>query len=214
VIVLLVVLSGGSGPPKASGGPGPGGRGGDRPFPQDPQAERGEGFITTWLLLAPIPLEENQRGANALGSEPIQGEAQLRPRAGDKVTVGDRQLVWTAYQARGYFFDFNDFLGRQTEDSVGYAVCYVHAPAELRGIQLRIGSDDQAQVYLNGQEVFRQGQARALEKDQDTIAVDLRAGVNVLVVKVINEKLDWSGCARFTDRDGNALQGLQVTTAP
>jgi hypothetical protein len=212
--VLLVILIGISGSPKGPNGSGPGRRGGDRPFAQAPQAEPGEGFLTSWLLLAPIPLAENQRGDNALGSEPIPGEAQLRPRAGDKVTVGGRRLVWTTYQAKGYFFDFNDFLGQQTEDSVGYAVCYVHAPAELRGIQLKIGSDDQARVYLNGQEVFRHGQARALEKDQDTIAVALRAGVNVLVFKVINEKLDWSGCARFTDRDGKVIQGLKVTTTP
>jgi hypothetical protein len=210
-VVLLVVLGSGGGSPK---GPGPGGRGGDRRFAQAPQAQLDEGFITTWLLLAPIPLEENQRGANALGIEQIPGEAQLRPRAEDKVTVGGRELVWRKYEARQYYFDFNDFLGAQTEDSVGYAVCYVHVPAELQGIQLKIGSDDQAKVYLNGQEVLQQGQMRALMKDQDAAEVTLRAGVNVLVFKVINEKKDWSGCARFTDRDGNALRGLEKTTTP
>jgi hypothetical protein len=69
-------------------------------------------------------------------------------------------------------------------------------------------------VYLNGKEVLQQGQARALDKDQDTTEVTLRAGVNVLVFKVINEKIDWSGCARFTDRDGKVIQGLKVTTTP
>jgi hypothetical protein len=210
-VVLVIVLAAGSGSPKGAGRPGPGGRGGDRPVPH---ADLGEGFITTWLLLAPIPLEENQRGANALASEQILGEAQLRPRPGDRVTVAGRQLVWTPYEAKKHFFDFNDFLGAQTEDCVGYAVCYVRAPAEMQGIQLRIGSDDQAKVYLNGQEVLQQGQARALEKDQDTVEVTLRAGVNVLVFKVINEKIDWSGCARFTDSDGNILKGLKVTTTP
>jgi hypothetical protein len=51
-------------------------------------------------------------------------------------------------------------------------------------------------------------------KDQDAAEVTLRAGVNVLVFKVINERMDWSGCARFTDRDGNVLRGLKVTTTP
>ena len=39
-----------------------------------------EGFITTWLLLAPIPLQENQSGADALGIEHLLFVAQhVRP---------------------------------------------------------------------------------------------------------------------------------------
>jgi hypothetical protein len=217
-VVLIVVLSGGQ-PPQGPGGPGPGGPMPGGPMPggpprQGPQAGRDEGFITTWLLLAPIPLEPNQSGADALGKEQLKGEATLRPRAGDTVRVGDKDLTWQEYRAKDYFFDFNDFLGAQTEDSVGYAVCYVRAPAEMRDVQLRTGSDDQAKIYLNGQEVFRQDQSRALMRDQDIAVVTLNRGVNVLVFKVINEKLDWSGCARFTDRDGNVLRDLQVTTTP
>src|SRR5262249_33865554 len=84
-----------------------------------------EGFITTWLLLAPIPLAAEQSGADALTKEQIKDEAKLQPKAGDKVKAGDKALVWKEYKAKDYFFDFNDFLGNQTEDSVGYAVCYI-----------------------------------------------------------------------------------------
>ena len=52
------------------------------------------------------------------------------------------------------------------------------------------------------------------QRDAVTTEVTLRAGENVLVFKVINEKIDWSGCARFTDRDGNVIKGLKVTTTP
>jgi hypothetical protein len=173
-----------------------------------------EGFILTWLLLAPIPLEENQSGADALNKEHLKGEAKLTPRAGDKVKVGNKELAWKEYRAKEYFFDFNDFLGKETEDSVGYAVCYVHADAELKNVILRTGSDDQAKVYLNGKEVLKQTEARALDRDQDMTEVTLNKGVNVLVFKVINEKIDWSGCARFTDEKGKAVKGLKVTTAP
>jgi len=188
----------------AQAGPGGGGKGGVNE----------DGFITTWLLLAPIPLDANQSGADALGKQQIKGEAKLHPKAGDKVKAGDKELVWKEYKAREHFFDFNDFLGQQTEDSVGYAVCYVHSPKELKGIKLKTGSDDQAMVYLNGKEILKQDQARALEKDQDTTDVTLQKGVNVLVFKVVNEKVDWSGCARFTDADGNPIKGLSVTASP
>jgi hypothetical protein len=173
-----------------------------------------EGFITTWLLLAPIPLDENQSGADALGKQQLKAEAKLRPKAGDKVKVGGKDLVWKAYKAKDHFFDFNDFLGAQTEDSVGYAVCYIHAPGELKGAKLKVGSDDQCLVYLNGKEVIKNADARALEKDQNTAEVTLNKGVNVLVFKVVNEKIDWSGCARFMDKDDQVIKGLKVTAVP
>ncbi len=172
-----------------------------------------EGFITTWLLLAPIPLGDGMSGADAVGKQQIKDEAKLQPKAGDKVKVGDKELTWKAYKVKDYFFDFNDLLGAQTEDCVGYAVCYVHAPEAMKGVNLKIGSDDQCVVYLNGKEVVKVSEARALEKDQNTVEVALNKGVNVLVFKVVNEKIDWSGCARFTDKEDKALKGLKVGTS-
>src|SRR5579859_5869274 len=103
-----------------------------------------EGFITNWLLLAPIRLEDNQSGTDALGKQQIKDEAKLQPKAGDKVKADGKELVWKAYKAKEHLFDFNDFLGAQTEDCVGYAVAYIHAPDALKGVKLQIGSDDQA----------------------------------------------------------------------
>ena len=173
-----------------------------------------EGFITAWLLLAPIPLDKDQSGADALGKQQIKDEAKLQPRAGDKVKAGAKDLVWKEYKNKEYYFDFNDFLGGETEDSVGYAVCYIHAAAELKNVKLQIGSDDQALVYLNGKEVIKNDTARALEKDQDSAEVTLKKGVNVLVFKVVNEKIDWSGCARFTDKDNKVIKRIRVTAMP
>ena len=172
-----------------------------------------EGFIITWLLLAPIPLDANQSGADALNKEQIKGEAKLQPKAGDKIKVGDKELTWKEYKAKEHFFDFNDFLGAQTEDSVGYAVCYIIAPGDMK-LKMKTGSDDQAKVYLNGKAVLTQPDARALDKDQDTTDVNLNKGINALAFKVVNEKMDWSGCVRFTDNDGNAIKNLTVKLTP
>jgi hypothetical protein len=180
----------------------------------DKAATDDEGFIKRWLLLAPIPLAENQSGVEGLGKEQVKDEAKLKPKAGEKVKVGDKELEWKEYTAKDYFIDFNEFLGNQTEDSVGYAVCYVVSDAEHKDIQLRTGSDDQAKVYLNGKEVWKFEDARALDKDQNTTDVTLNKGVNVVVFKVVNEKIDWSGCVRFTDKDGAPLKGLKVTLKP
>lgn len=173
-----------------------------------------DGFITTWLLLAPIPLDKDQSGADAVGKEQLKDEANLQPKADDKVKVGGKELAWKKYQCKEAYFDFNGFLGKATEDSVGYAVCYIHAGEEMKDITLKTGSDDQARIYLNGKEVFKHDEARPLEVDEDTTEVTLKKGMNVLVFKVINEKEDWTGCARFMDKDGKVIKGLKVTVAP
>jgi hypothetical protein len=181
---------------------------------EQPSGQNDEGFITTWLLLAPIPLEKGQSGADALDKEQLPKEANLQPKAGDKVKVGDQELVWKKYEAKEFFFDFNAFLDKQTEDSVGYAVCYIHAGTEMKDITLKTGSDDQSKIYLNGKEILKQEEDRPLERDADSTEVTLRKGVNVLVFKVINEKEDWSGCARFVDKDDKVIKGLRVTATP
>jgi hypothetical protein len=173
-----------------------------------------EGYIQTWLLLAPIPLADGQSAADALGREQVKDEAGLQPKAGDKVQAGGKELAWRPYQAKDFFFDFNDFLGKQTENSVGYAVCYLDVPEEMKDILLKTGSDDQARVYLNGKEILKQTADRELQADEDSTQVTLRKGMNVLVFKVINETEDWSGCARFTDQNGRVIKNLRVKATP
>jgi hypothetical protein len=171
-----------------------------------------EGYIQNWLVLAPIPLQENQTGADALDKEQVKDEAKLKPKAGAKVKVGDKEIAWKEHVCKEHLLDFNALLGGQTEDSVGYAVTLIVAPEEIKGVKMKTGSDDQAKVYLNGKEVFKHAEARALEKDQDSTEVTLKKGVNVLVVKVVNEKMDWSFCVRFTDKDDKPLTKLKSKT--
>jgi hypothetical protein len=171
-----------------------------------------EGFVQRWLVLAPIPLAENQSGADALDKEQVKDEAKLRVKAGDTVKVGDKALVWKEYTCKEYALDFNVLLGAQTEDSVAYALSYVFAPEELKGVKMKTGSDDQAKVYLNGKQVFKHAGGRSLEKDEDTTEVTLQTGLNVVVVKVVNEKADWAFCVRFMDKDGKPLTNLKAQT--
>jgi hypothetical protein len=168
-----------------------------------------EGFVQRWLVLAPIPLGEGESGADGLGKEQVKGEAKLEPKAGDKVKVGDKELVWKEHTCKEHLLDFNALLGAQTEDSVAYAVTYITAPEEMQGVKMKTGSDDQCKVFLNGKEVFKFAEPRAADKDQDTTEVTLRKGVNVLVVKVVNEKIDWSFCVRFADKDDKPLTNLK-----
>src|SRR5262249_14105899 len=102
-----------------------------------------EGYIRNWLVLAPLPLEDGQDGSAGNNKEQLAGEANLKPKDGAKVSYKGKDLTWKKYQAKEDFVDFNDFLGAQTEDCVGYAVCYLIVPDAMTGLRLKMGSDDQ-----------------------------------------------------------------------
>jgi hypothetical protein len=174
----------------------------------------GEGFVQQWLVLAPIPFAVNESDSDAFNREQIKGEASLKPKAGDKVKVGTKELIWQKKIADGHLLDFNAILGQETEDSVGYAVSYITVPKELKSVKMKTGSDDQCRVYLNGKEVFKNAELRPTQKDDDITAVTLQKGTNVLVVKVVNAKMAWSFCVRFTDADDRPLTTLTAQAAP
>ena len=179
----------------------------------DAKSTDDEGFIREWLLLAPIPLAEGEEASKAIDKEQLKDEAKLAPKDGEKVKAGDAELVWKKHTAKEYFFDFNEFLGKETLNAVGYAVTYVVSEAEVKDAVLKIGSDDQAKLYLNGKEVGKFTEERATEKDQNSFeGLTLNKGTNTLVFKVINEGGEWSGCARFTDKDGKSIKGLKAQT--
>ena len=44
--------------------------------------------------------------------------------------------------------------------------------------------------------------------------ITLKAGINVLVFKVINVSSDWMGSVRLTDANGQPVKGIKVGLAP
>jgi hypothetical protein len=99
---------------------------------------------------------------------------------------------------------------------VAYAVCYIHSIAEQTGLVMKVGSDDQAKVYLNGKEIYRNAFERPCVPDHDIVSegVKLKAGLNVVVFKIVNETNDWQGSVRFTDSAGQPVKGIRVTLDP
>jgi hypothetical protein len=175
------------------------------------------GAIKQWLVLAPIPFQDQTSpGAlKALDQEQVSPEPGLRPRASDRVKVGAGELVWNALRQEDYLLDFNQLLGKQTEWSVAYAVCYIQSDAAQAGVVMKVGSNDEAKIYINGKETYRSETARSWVPDQDEVAgIELRPGLNVLVFKVVNEILAWQGSVRFTDAAGQPLKGIRVTLDP
>ena len=180
--------------------------------PQAPSPDA-EGFIRNWLVLAPIGIEGDQ-GASEIDRDFIKGEAAARPKAGDVVTVGPGQSVtWTPHQTSDYFIDFLQSFGKTRGEYVaGYAVAYVIADDETKAV-LALSTNDQGKAWLNGKQVFKFSETRTLEKDTDKVDVTLTKGVNVLMLKVVNEVNNWQACARFL-KDNKPLTNLKIQLTP
>jgi hypothetical protein len=172
-----------------------------------------EGFIRSWLVLAPIPID-GESGATEIEREFMSGEASLRPKPGEPATVSLHTLKWTAHTTPDYFIDFLQAFGQGRGEYVaGYAVTYITVDKETPAT-LALSTNDQGKVWLNGKPVFTFAETRTLEKDADRVPVTLAQGQNVLVLKVINEVNNWQACARFLGADGKPLTNIRVSSTP
>ena len=172
-----------------------------------------EGFIRTWLVLAPVPLAAGVSPVEAVDQQQLPDEAALAPKAGEQVQVGPKQRKWKAGTFKDFIIDYNAFIGAQTDNAAGYAVTYVGCDEETGDVQLSAALNDFGKVYLNGKEVLKQTEGGALQKDRFTANVTLKRGVNVLVVKAINEANNFQACVRFKRKDGTPLKNLTITTS-
>ncbi|MBV9468833.1 MAG: HEAT repeat domain-containing protein, partial [Abitibacteriaceae bacterium] len=80
-----------------------------------------------------------------------------------------------------------------------------------RDAVLELGSDDGVKVWCNGQVVFADNTQRAVAPGQDKVTVRLKPGSNQLMLKITQNVLGWGACARFTNPDGSAVNGLRYT---
>jgi hypothetical protein len=171
-----------------------------------------EGFIRNWLVLAPIAIV-GESGATEIDRDFLKGEATIKPKADDKVTVAGKELTWQPHQTADFFIDFLQSFGKERGEYVaGYAVAYIQADQDMK-VTLALSSNDQGKAWLNGTEVFKFADTRVLDKDTDRANVTLAKGQNVLVLKVVNEVNNWQGCARFLD-GGTPVKHLKIALTP
>jgi hypothetical protein len=170
-----------------------------------------DGFIRNWLVLAPIAID-GESGAAAIDQPFLDGEAAIRPKAGETVVIASKPLTWKPHQTSDFFIDFLQAFPERGEYAAAYAVAYVLAPEDMK-VTLALSTNDQGKAWVNGKEVFKFADTRVLEKDTDRVNVSLVKGQNVLILKVVNEVNNWQACARFM-RDGAPVKDLQIALAP
>jgi hypothetical protein len=87
---------------------------------------------------------------------------------------------------------------------------------EARPVQIRLGSNDWAKLWVNGALVFNShpAQGRPVILDEDVLTVNLPAGTSRLLLKVSNLAKSWGFCLRVTDLNGNLMKDVRFDTKP
>jgi hypothetical protein len=177
-----------------------------------------EGVIGQWLILAPVPYQAGEpwkSGNIALDDQQVTNERHLTPTEGQELEVNDRLLQWRRISIEGHLLDFNSVLGTTSTYSVAYAVSYIRSDYPQTELLLKVGCDDQAKIYLNGEQLSLWRNNYGLDPGAHVIEeVTLREGINTLVFKVVNERGGWQGCVRITDRGGRPVRGISVSADP
>lgn len=172
------------------------------------------GYIRHWVMLAPIALPDGETGADSVFKEQLKDEAGLQPKAGDKVTIGGKELTWKNITAATNYFDFNAILKSVNDHAAGYVVTYIECDAEIPDVIMAVASNDEGRIYFNRVDIYAFTEPRPLMLDADKGRITLKKGVNVIVFKVINEQNSWQGAMRLLDKVGNPLTNLRIKLTP
>ncbi len=165
------------------------------------------GFIRNWLLLGPIPWEND---ANRLMTDysavtnseksiqPQEPETKpLQPRAGEYGKGFAETLRWKLHKDSDGDVDLGSLYGNSKY--VVYAFTLVKS-LEEREVTLQLGSGDGVMVWFNDELVHLKGTTRSREVDQDAVEnLTLNAGWNRLLIKVENQGDGWGFFARFAE---------------
>ena len=96
----------------------------------------------------------------------------------------------------------------EVERVFGYAYAEVDVGEEGDG-QIRLGSDDGNQVWLNGKRVFENRADRGSALDQDKVDVHFVKGRNTILAKISQGGGGWNFCLRLAKPDGTGISFTQ-----
>ncbi|HUR39143.1 MAG TPA: CotH kinase family protein [Planctomycetota bacterium] len=173
-----------------------------------------DGFLRKYLFLGPIATQ-GIPGAQALQKDFLEGEAKIKPATGTKTKTPAGELVWKGIDAMDGMVDFHAASGRQADGSACYLAAYLVCEKDFKDLKLKMGSDDQGKVWINGKDVLRFEGDRAAAPDQDNADnIALNKGVNTILFKVVNGSGGFQGILRFTNADGTPFMDARLSMTP
>ena len=155
-----------------------------------------KGYIRAWLVCGPFPTGPDMLHIDHL--QGVGGEENIQPAAGLEVERKDgERLGWQVHRAeangkvdlQGVFgAGFVEFW--QLPHRVGYAFARIEAATAQR-LLLAIGSEDEIQLWLNGEMIHQSLASRSVRPAQEIVVADFAEGINHLLVKLSRRSGGW-----------------------
>ncbi len=160
-------------------------------------------YVPEWYMIGPFP---NERESDILrygldAAYPPEKEIDF-----SKTYIGSegQTISWKKFETpeNGYMSLWNKF--EPYEFSVAYAVTYIYS-SKYQTVDLLLGSDDGAKVFLNKEELYRYLGVRLCSPDQARVPLTLKEGWNELLMKIENNFGGWAFYARVIDQGKNLI---------
>jgi hypothetical protein len=166
-----------------------------------PPADSPWNFVDDWLVTGPFALGMESEQDTTIPSGMLE---KYPPELGFDRTaifeVVDGRANWQLANAdMSGKLDLLHYFGT-TVNVIAYARTVVVAPSDMQ-VDMSLGSNDGAQVLVNGESVFLLHTGRGASPHMDTIPVNLREGENEILVKVENYGSNWQLYLSFDDPD-------------
>ena len=156
------------------------------------------GFIAHWWVAGPLPNPDMAMFEKAYPPETAVDlekgfEAEGKNWSWKHVTADDDGIV-----------KLDQAVARA--DNVGaYMYAEVTVGKELP-VQVLVGSDDGFVAFLNGERIGGVKANRGIQPGQDKLKATLKAGVNRILMKVLNGGADWAGCMQIVGPKGEKVE--------
>ena len=154
------------------------------------------GVITNWEVIGPFP---------ATSFDTVYApEIEYRP-AGMYDGAADQRVAWKPHHTDDIqgIIDL-PMLMKPTEDVIAYARAEIRVE-QAQDVVLRLGSDDGVKAWLNDILIHSNNASRRVTVDDDIVPIRLKAGTNVLLLKIVQGGADWAYVVRLTDAYGKPV---------
>lgn len=163
------------------------------------------------------------RAASPLGGTGVKEWAisELEPFEGEKLTPLTAMSPAEQFPRRvvqqGDFLDLNAAAPGMTGSTMIFARCFIYSP-QAQEIQLRLGVQNSARIWLNGRVVYRGAYTAAAKWETQNVpamiypSARLERGWNELMIGVVKTRgASWGFALALSDFQGAPLSDIQVT---